>query len=441
MATHSSEKQELIREVSQILETQPYASISSPTERAVIYTMDQQKDSSLPFISGRQLIELTKCHRNKYYQKLARMAKGLPYDDIIKDRFIHDEEAEEIKRMLIEAAKNGACKTLKEAIKMVSDVVGNRRIDVQFGKTMSESAMRRWLIKNGFLMSKPLTSYQVKSTIDHDVAAQFFTNIQSLVNRENYPLDLIFNMDECWVCTEKKQIRGTVIHIPEIDPISYQAEDGSHVTLIGCIAASGRYVEPCYIIPSELRNRKMREEYLLDDIQAYVNRSGYMTGIIFSMWITDVLIPHINKRRANIEQHALLICDAHVSRVNEDALEILRRHNIDFIILPAHSTSKLQPLDVGIYASYKQKFRTFYKGKGGLYKLLYASKNAFQCSFFADNIRGAWKQSRILDKDVSDYLSTLSSVPEQRKSRIDYANRILVSRHDFYIRSNRIVNI
>ena len=48
--------------------------------------------------------------------------------------------------MLIEAAKNGACKTLKEAIKMVSDVVGNRRIDVQFGKTMSESVMRRWLI-------------------------------------------------------------------------------------------------------------------------------------------------------------------------------------------------------------------------------------------------------------------------------------------------------
>ena len=96
---------------------------------------------------------------------------------------------------------------------------------------------------------KTITSYQVKSTIDHDVAVQFFTNIQSLVNRENYPLDLIFNMDRCWVCTEKKHIREIVIIIPRIDPISYQAEDGIHVTLIGCIAASGRYVEPCYIIP------------------------------------------------------------------------------------------------------------------------------------------------------------------------------------------------
>ena len=159
MVTHSSEKQELIREVSQILETQPYASISSPTERAVIYTMDQQKDSSLPFISGRQLIELTKCHRNKYYQKLARMAKGLPYDDTIKDRFIHDEEAEEIKRMLIEAAKNGACKTLIEAIKWFLMLMVIEELMYNLGKTMSESAMRRWLIKNGFMMSKPLTSY------------------------------------------------------------------------------------------------------------------------------------------------------------------------------------------------------------------------------------------------------------------------------------------
>ena len=56
-------------------------------------------------------------------------------------------------------------------------------------------------------------------------------------------------MDRCWVCTEKKHIREIVIIIPRIDPISYQAEDGIHVTLIGCIAASGRYVEPCYIIP------------------------------------------------------------------------------------------------------------------------------------------------------------------------------------------------
>ena len=131
---------------------------------------------------------------------------------------------------------------------MVSNVVGNRRIGVQFGNAKTESVMG-WLIKNGFMMSKPLTSYQVKSTIDHNVAVQFFTNIQSLVNRKKYPLDLIFNMDKYWI--SMKGIRGTVIHIPKVDPISYEAEDGSRVTLISCIAASGRYVEPTYSIPSK----------------------------------------------------------------------------------------------------------------------------------------------------------------------------------------------
>lgn len=45
-------------------------------------------------------------------------------------------------------------------------------------------------------MSKVLISYEVKSSIDHDIAAQFFTHIQSFVNRE-YLFDLIVNMDEC----------------------------------------------------------------------------------------------------------------------------------------------------------------------------------------------------------------------------------------------------
>ena len=87
------------------------------------------------------------------------MAKGLPYDDIIKDSYIHDEEREELKRMLIEAAKNGACKTLIEAIKWFLMLMVIEELMYNLGKTMSESAMRRWLIKNGFMMSKPLTSY------------------------------------------------------------------------------------------------------------------------------------------------------------------------------------------------------------------------------------------------------------------------------------------
>ena len=58
-------------------------------------------------------------------------------------------------------------------------------------------------------------------------------------------------------------------------------------------------------------------------------------------------------------------------------------------ILLAHSTSKYQPLDVGSYSSYKNNFRRYYRGKEGLYDLLFASINAFQCSFLPTKLQGA----------------------------------------------------
>ena len=149
------------------------------------------------------------------------------------------------------------------------------------------------------------------------------------------------------------------------------------------------------------------KEYLLDDLHLIVNHSGYMRGMIFNKWLNEVLVPYVNEKRATPDQHALLICDAHVSRINEEALQTLKRNNIDMIILPAHSTSKYQPLDVGIYSSYKDNFRRYYRGKGGLYNLLFASINAFQCSFLPTKIQGVWEASHILDENINEYLNTL----------------------------------
>ena len=118
-------------------------------------------------------------------------------------------------------------------------------------------------------------------------------------------------------------------------------------------------------------------------------------------------MPYVNEKRTTPDQHALLICDAHVSRINEEALQTLKRNNIDMIILPAHSTSKYQPLDVGIYSSYKDNFRRYYRGKGGLYNLLFSSINAFQCSFIPTKIQDAWEASHILDENINEYLNTL----------------------------------
>ena len=110
------------------------------------------------------------------------------------------------------------------------------------------------------------------------------------------------------------------------------------------------------------------------------------------------------------------------------------------IVLLEHSTSKYQSLDVGIYSSYKDNFRRYYRGKGGLYNLLFASINAFQCSFLPTKIQGAWEASHILDENINEYLNILKdSEVEESRTRIDYANLFCFCLYDYYIRNTRSI--
>ena len=168
---------------------------------------------------------MLQCSRDRFIYKLKRVRSGLDYDDTTKDHFIHDDESEELIGLLKEAQSNKECMTLKEARLLVSQVVGRRRVDVRLCKMISESAMRRWLSNNGFTMSRPLKMYDVKSMIDRQTTIQFFSNVRLLRDLEHYPLNLMFNMDECWVSTEKKQMSGKEIHTPDIESICQQSSD------------------------------------------------------------------------------------------------------------------------------------------------------------------------------------------------------------------------
>ena len=407
MNPQQSNNKQTTHSVAQSINSEPYASMNSPTRKEVYYVWNQEKNPLLSYISERNITAMLQCSRDHFIYKLKSVRNGLDYDDTTKDRFIHDDESEELIGLLKEAQSNKECMTLKEARVIVLQVVDRRRIDVDLDKMIIESGMRRWLSNNGFTMSRPLKMNDVKSMIDRRTAIQFFSNVQLLRDLEHYPLNLMFNMDEWWILTEKKQMSGKEIHTPDIEFICQQSPDTGHITLIGCIAASDHYVKQSYIIPSPLRDTTKMKEYLLDDLHLIVNPSGYMRGMIFNKWINEILVPYVNEKRSTPDQHTLLSCDVHLSSINEEILQTLKHNNIDMIVLPAYSTSKYQPLDVGIYSSYKDNFRRYYRGKGGLYNLLFASINAFQCSFIPTKIQGAWEASHILDENINEYLNTL----------------------------------
>ena len=79
-----------------------------------------------------------------------------------------------------------------------------------------------------------------------------------------------------------------------------------------------------------------------------VNKSGFMTGELFALWIRTLPVPWVNKRRTNPYQHTLLICDTHSSRMNESARAALKEAFIVIIIFPSHVTSMHHRLDFGV---------------------------------------------------------------------------------------------
>ena len=107
---------------------------------------------------------------------------------------------------------------------------------------------------HGFCRSKPLTTYEAKAKSDRETMTKMFNNIHTLCQHGQYPDALIFNMDETWVSTEKKQPRGYVVHTADTPPISFQPTEGKHVTLIACISKNAVDGPPVYILPTFLKD-------------------------------------------------------------------------------------------------------------------------------------------------------------------------------------------
>ncbi len=83
-------------------------------------------------------------------------------------------------------------------------------------------------------------------------------------------------------------------------------------------------------------------------------------------------MPHIEITRLDFGDptlKALLIMDGSSTHTAPDTIELLNRHGIYHIILPSHTSSISQPLDVSFFKSAKQKQRTFYRSWTSWYDL------------------------------------------------------------------------
>jgi hypothetical protein len=128
------------------------------------------------------------------------------------------------------------------------------------------------------------------------------------------------------------------------------SERGKTHTVLACVSASGYVLPPLMIYP---RKKSVPEDLKVGAIPntMFMNsENGWINSGIFLEWL-KFFVANIPPTRP-----VLLIQDGHASHMSNEAIEFSRSNHIHVLCLPSHTTHILQPLDVGVFKSFKVNF-------------------------------------------------------------------------------------
>ena len=113
--------------------------------------------------------------------------------------------------------------------------------------------------------------------------------------------------------------------------------------------------------------------------------NGWTTNSLGIQWLKRVFDRHTLEKTKGRKR--LLLLDGHSSHVNMAFLDLAREMNIIPLILPPHSTHRLQPLDVGLFGPLSNAYSK------ELNKLIHTSQGMVSMSkrFFWPLFNKAWK--------------------------------------------------
>lgn len=181
----------------------------------------------------------------------------------------------------------------------------------------------------------------------------------SLMQSPNYDDRLIFNIDETSVnildqCHSKLLERSDSSTVPIIP----KAERYASTTLVISIASYGApltstLIWPQATVPKELVNLKGF------NIAIIANSSGWQTKGTFEQTMLEVSLPQMVQRRKDLnltEKEIMLILDGHHSRLSLLFIYACIRWRITVLVIPAHTSSEIQPNDCGVNGAFKAAF-------------------------------------------------------------------------------------
>ena len=124
------------------------------------------------------------------------------------------------------------------------------------------------------------------------------------------------------------------------------------VTSIECINSTGWALPPCIIFKGKVHIEGWYQDSKISrDWRIEVRPNGWTTDKIGLRWLKNLFIPATISRTTG--KYCLLILDGHGSHLTPQFDQICSEKDIIPICMPAHSSHKLQPLDMACFKSLK----------------------------------------------------------------------------------------
>lgn len=169
-------------------------------------------------------------------------------------------------------------------------------------------------------------------------------------------------------------------------------QDSNHefISLLACVAAIGKTIPPVLIYKGasgSLQGTWVEDITSQSSTYFALTENGWSSIAIGLVWLQKVFERHT--KPASSRTKSLLLVDGHSIHVNMAFINWADNHGIVIMILPPHSTHRLQPLDVGLFGPlssfYSDELNNLLAKGGGLVSM---SKRLFHGLF-----EKAWKKA------------------------------------------------
>jgi hypothetical protein len=239
----------------------------------------------------------------------------------------------------------------------------------------------------------------------------FFDKLEALFKEGNYSPGMIANFDETMIqCTAK---RLTVVGHAESKALFIsKPSEMPHITLGVCVFADGSHAPHLVIYPLKKLPPEIDERFLqtYPDTVFCSQPSGWISAEILENHLTKSVIAHFQAQRQKLgaSHRGLLLVDGHASRINPKLWETFRDTDIDVMTFVSHASHVLQPLDLCVFGSFKERLRggmTYLKSLTLGQKRAAFMKRAFDSLYHAlspVNIQTGFEKAGIcpLDRDI-----------------------------------------